>query len=73
MKRRKWDGRTKAKIVVEGLGGQLVAELCAPQSPAHPGPGQTASHAAEPVVGHRHDEAPDASRMGAGGDRPGLA
>ncbi len=28
MKRRKWDGRTKAKIVVEGLGGRPVAELC---------------------------------------------
>ena len=28
MKRRKWDSRTKAKIVVEGLGGRPVAELC---------------------------------------------
>ena len=28
MKRRKWDSRTKAKIVVEGLGDRPVAELC---------------------------------------------
>ena len=28
MKRRKWDSRTKAKIVIEGLGGRPVAELC---------------------------------------------
>ncbi len=28
MRRRKWDSRTKAKIVIEGLGGRPVAELC---------------------------------------------
>jgi transposase-like protein len=28
MKRRTWDSKTKAKIVLEGLGGRPVAELC---------------------------------------------
>lgn len=28
MKRRKWDSKTKAKIVLEGLSGQSVSELC---------------------------------------------
>lgn len=28
MKRRQWDGRTKAKIVLEGLGGRPLAEVC---------------------------------------------
>ncbi len=28
MKRRKWDPKTKAMIVVEGLKGKQVAELC---------------------------------------------
>ena len=28
MKRRQWDARTKAKIVLEGLSGRSVAELC---------------------------------------------
>jgi transposase-like protein len=28
MKRRTWDSRTKAKIVLEGLSGRTVAELC---------------------------------------------
>ena len=28
MKRRKWDARTKAMIVIEGLKGKPVAELC---------------------------------------------
>jgi transposase-like protein len=28
MKRRKWDGHTKAMIVIEGLKGRPVAELC---------------------------------------------
>jgi transposase-like protein len=28
MKRRKWDAKAKARIVVEGLQGKSVAELC---------------------------------------------
>ena len=28
MERRQWDGRTKAKIVLEGLGGRPLAEVC---------------------------------------------
>ena len=28
MTRRKWDSQTKAKVVLEGLGGRPVAELC---------------------------------------------
>ncbi len=28
MRRRQWDGRTKAKIVLEGLGERPLAELC---------------------------------------------
>ena len=28
MKRRKWDSKTKAKVVLEGLSGLSVAELC---------------------------------------------
>ena len=28
MRRRQWDGRTKAKIVLEGLGGRPLAEVC---------------------------------------------
>ena len=28
MKRRKWDGKTKAKVVIEGLRGRSVAEIC---------------------------------------------
>jgi transposase-like protein len=28
MKRRNWDARTKAKIVLEGLRGRSVAEIC---------------------------------------------
>jgi hypothetical protein len=33
MQRRKWDAHTKAMIVIEGLKGKPVAELCtAPQS-----------------------------------------
>lgn len=28
MKRRQWDGRAKAKVVLEGLGGRPLAELC---------------------------------------------
>ena len=28
MKRRKWDAKTKAAIVVQGLKGKPVAELC---------------------------------------------
>lgn len=29
MKRRKWGAQTKAKIVIEGLGGRPIADLCA--------------------------------------------
>jgi transposase-like protein len=28
MKRRKWDSKTKARIVLEGLSGRSVSELC---------------------------------------------
>lgn len=28
MKRRKWDAKTKTKIVLEGLAGRSVAEIC---------------------------------------------
>ena len=28
MKRRQWDSKTKAKIVLEGLSGKTVSELC---------------------------------------------
>jgi len=28
MKRRQWDARTKTKIVLEGLAGRSVAEIC---------------------------------------------
>lgn len=28
MKRRKWDSKTKAKIVLEGLSGRSVSEIC---------------------------------------------
>jgi len=28
MRRRNWDSRTKAKIVVEGLSGRAVADVC---------------------------------------------
>ena len=28
MKRRKWDSKTKAKIVLEGLSGRSLSELC---------------------------------------------
>jgi transposase-like protein len=28
MKRRQWDSRTKAKIVLEGLSGRSVSEIC---------------------------------------------
>jgi len=28
MKRRQWDSKTKAKIVLEGLSGKAVSELC---------------------------------------------
>ena len=28
MKRRRWDSKTKAKIVLEGLSGKAVSELC---------------------------------------------
>jgi len=28
MKRRQWDSKTKAKIVVEGLSGKAVSEIC---------------------------------------------
>ena len=28
MKRRQWDSKTKAKIVLEGLSGRSVSELC---------------------------------------------
>ncbi len=28
MKRRKWDAHTKAMIIIEGLKGEAVAELC---------------------------------------------
>ena len=28
MKRRKWDSQTKAKIVLEGLSGRSISELC---------------------------------------------
>ncbi len=28
MPRRKWDSQTKAKVVLEGLGGRPAAELC---------------------------------------------
>ena len=28
MKRRKWDSKTKAKIVLEGLSGMSVSEVC---------------------------------------------
>ncbi len=28
MKRRKWDSKTKAKIVLEGLSGKPVSEIC---------------------------------------------
>lgn len=29
MKRRQWDSKTKTKIVLEGLAGRSVAEICA--------------------------------------------
>lgn len=29
MKRRKWDSKTKAMVVIQGLKGQTVAEICA--------------------------------------------
>jgi transposase-like protein len=29
MKRRKWDSRTKAIVVIQGLKGKTVAEICA--------------------------------------------
>ncbi len=29
MKKRSWDGKTKAKIVLEGLSGMATGELCA--------------------------------------------
>jgi transposase-like protein len=28
MKRRKWDSKTKARIVLEGLSGRSISELC---------------------------------------------
>jgi transposase-like protein len=28
MKRRRWDSRTKAKVVLEGLSGRSVADIC---------------------------------------------
>ena len=28
MKRRRWDSKTKTKIVLEGLSGRLVSEIC---------------------------------------------
>jgi len=28
MKRRKWDSKTKAKIVLEGLSGRPISEIC---------------------------------------------
>ena len=28
MKRRKWDSKTKAKIVLEGLSGKPISEIC---------------------------------------------
>jgi len=28
MKKRSWDGKTKAKIVLEGLSGMATGELC---------------------------------------------
>jgi len=28
MKRRRWDSRTKTKIVIEGLSGRPVSEIC---------------------------------------------
>ena len=58
MQKRKWDAKTKAMIVVEGLKGKPVAEICTEhqinQSPYYQWRDQFLAHAANAFEVHQH-------------------
>jgi transposase-like protein len=58
MQRRKWDAKTTALIVLEGLQGKPVAELCTEhqisQSPYYQWRDQLLAHAAQAFEVHQH-------------------
>jgi transposase-like protein len=58
MQRRKWDAKTKALIVLEGLKGKPVAELCTEhqisQSQYYQWRDQFLAHAAQAFEVHQH-------------------
>jgi transposase-like protein len=57
MRRRKWDAQAKAMIVIEGLKGKLVAEICTEhhisQSQYYQWRDQFLAHAAEAFESHQ--------------------
>lgn len=59
MHRRTWDAHTKAKIVLQGLQGKPVAELCneyqISQSLSYPWRDQFLAQAGQVFEGHQHD------------------
>ena len=58
MQKRKWDAKTKAMIVLEGLKGKPVAEVCTEhqisQSQYYQGRDQFLAHAASAFEVHQH-------------------
>ena len=61
MPRRKWDAKTKARMVVEGLQGKPVAEICnehqISQSQYYQWRDQFLAHAANAFEAHQHTRA----------------
>jgi transposase-like protein len=60
MQRRKWDAKTKAMIVLEGLKGKTVAELCIEhqisQAQYYQWRDQFLAHAPKAFEVHEHDQ-----------------
>lgn len=58
MQKRPWDAKTKAMLVIEGLKGEPVAEICAAyqinQSQYHQGHDQWLTYAAHACEVHQH-------------------
>jgi transposase-like protein len=58
MQKRKWDAKTKALIVIEGLKGKPVAEICnehqISQSQYYQGRDQFLANAAQAFESHQH-------------------
>ena len=65
MKRRKWEPQTKAMIVIEGLKGKPVSELCTEhqisQAPYYPWRDQFLAHA--PKAFEVHEQSPREARL----------